>query len=88
MDESHSEDIVEVLGVGLSGGTLGVASKTRIILRPLPDWTTPVNNKQKKALIRFVLAGIVGLVIHKAEEVINDKTDERFPDEDSDQEDN
>jgi hypothetical protein len=47
-----------------------------------------VNNKQKKALVRFVLAGIAALALHKVEEVINDKTDECFPDEDSDQEDN
>jgi hypothetical protein len=47
-----------------------------------------VKNTQKKALIRFVLAGLVGLVLHEIEDIINDKTDERFPDEDSDQEDN
>jgi hypothetical protein len=47
-----------------------------------------VNNKQKKALIRFVLAGAAALLLHKVEEVINEKTDECFPDEDSDQEEN
>lgn len=47
-----------------------------------------MKNKQKKAFIRFLLAGIVGLVLHEIEDIINDKTDERFPDEDSDQEDN
>lgn len=45
-----------------------------------------MKNKHKKALIRFILAGAVGLIIHKFEDIINDKTDERYPDEDSDQE--
>ena len=44
-----------------------------------------MNNKQKKALVRFFLAGAAALLLHKVEEVINDKTDERYPDEDSDQ---
>jgi hypothetical protein len=47
-----------------------------------------VKNKQKKALVRFILAGAVGLIIHKIEDVINEKTDERYPDEETDQEDN
>jgi hypothetical protein len=44
-----------------------------------------VKNKQKKALVRFLVAGAVGLIIHKFEEIINEKTDERYPDENSDQ---
>lgn len=51
-------------------------------MRPLL-WNGPnsVKNKQKRAIVRFALAGIVGLIIHKVEEVINEKTDERYPDE-------
>jgi hypothetical protein len=37
-----------------------------------------VNAKQKKALVRFVVAGVIALILHKAEDVINDKTDEYF----------
>lgn len=40
-----------------------------------------MNNKQKKALIKFLLAGATGLILSKIEEVINKKADERFPDE-------
>lgn len=47
-----------------------------------------MNNKQKKALVRFILAGAAALLLHKVEEIVNEKTDERFPDEDSDQEKN
>lgn len=47
-----------------------------------------MKNKQKKALVRFILAGAAALILHKIEEIVNDKTEERFPDEDSDQEKN
>lgn len=37
-----------------------------------------MNAKQKKALVRFVIAGIAALLIHKVEDVVNDKADEYF----------
>lgn len=40
-----------------------------------------MNSKQKKAIVRFLAAGVVALLIHKAEDVINKKADEIFPDE-------
>lgn len=40
-----------------------------------------MNNSQKKALIRFVIAGAAALILHKVESFVNDKADEHFPDE-------
>lgn len=50
-------------------------------MRPLLDWTYPVKNKQKKALLKFLLAGAAALIIDKIKDVIEEKADERFPDE-------
>lgn len=47
-----------------------------------------MNNKQKKALIKFFIGGIAAYALSKAEDFINEKADERFPDEETDQEDN
>lgn len=75
--------------MGLFAGQVGVASKTRLMMRPLL-WIgpTPVNNKRKKDLIKFVIGGAIALVLAKAEKLIDKKADDYFPDEDSDQEKN
>lgn len=46
-----------------------------------------MNNKQKKAAIKFVLAGLAAVIIDKIKDKINEAAEERFPDE-PDQEDN
>lgn len=34
--------------------------------------------KQKKAIVRFLIAGAIALILNKAEDTINEKTDEYF----------
>ena len=47
-----------------------------------------MNNKRKKDIVKFIVGGIVALALAKAEKFIDKKTDEHFPDEETDQEDN
>ena len=54
---------------------------------PTESWI-PMKNKQKKALIKFILGGLAALALSQVESFINEKADERYPDEETDQEDN
>ena len=47
-----------------------------------------MNNKQKRALIKFFIAGGAALLIDKIKDIIIDKSEEYFPDDEPDQEDN
>lgn len=47
-----------------------------------------MNNKRKKDIIKFIVGGAFALILAKIETAINEKADERYPDEETDQEDN
>lgn len=42
-----------------------------------------MKNAQKRALIRFAVAGAIALILHKVEDIVNNKADDYFPDEES-----
>lgn len=64
------------MAVGVSRGLIPDADFKRQPSVSAPSETTC-------ALIRFAVAGAIALILHKVEDIVNNKADDYFPDEES-----